>query len=618
MKTEIKAIMASVVVIALCLTAVSGVTYSWFSDSEQADITVTSGTIDITGILTTTATDSSPDTQVSIAGNEATITNLVANRNIPFTFAVSNESTIDTVYRAYLTVTVTSANENGIFGDVLINGENLEGMKAGESKTFYFEGSANSGVTLEASTDPVSSPYSFNLTTVPELEQQPIGLTIAMTAEAFQADYEFTPAVSKDVTLSSGAATISGVDGPVTVSGIPVSSSNVTNVKVEFTDSFSSSLDGKTITVSEVEETNSGFNLISSEDKTFLGSADFSIPDVTTSDMGLTYVSMTVSGEHAGVEVYYYNETESTMERMNVTDISHSGGNTVVTFITTHFSKYTVVGTPIADVDGTKYYSVSSLETALNTGSVATLLSDINENITITNATGNLTLDLNGHTINSGDSNTALIIENGNVSSVMNGKIVGKYYGIYLKNNASIGTLNCDVNTYYADAVTLDDTSKIDNITGGTYHGYIVTDYDDPIYDVWFQSNVGLYISTNATVGEISGGEFQGTGPSFRNYGTLEKISGGKFLNPLISDTNTIFGDQTTYNKLFFNNGPDAVTGGTFFNGESQLSRYITEGYTFEQSDAYVEYSSVTSQVSKVSIPDGAIYFYTVVPESTS
>lgn len=47
MKAQTKALVASLVVIALALSAVSGITYSWFSDSEQADITVTTGKIEL-------------------------------------------------------------------------------------------------------------------------------------------------------------------------------------------------------------------------------------------------------------------------------------------------------------------------------------------------------------------------------------------------------------------------------------------------------------------------------------------------------------------------------------------------------------------------------------------
>ena len=45
MKAQMKAVMASAVVIVLALAAVSGVTYSWFSDYEEGEITVTTGKI---------------------------------------------------------------------------------------------------------------------------------------------------------------------------------------------------------------------------------------------------------------------------------------------------------------------------------------------------------------------------------------------------------------------------------------------------------------------------------------------------------------------------------------------------------------------------------------------
>lgn len=43
MKAQAKAAIASVVVIALALTAVSGVTYSWWTDSESTEIGITTG-----------------------------------------------------------------------------------------------------------------------------------------------------------------------------------------------------------------------------------------------------------------------------------------------------------------------------------------------------------------------------------------------------------------------------------------------------------------------------------------------------------------------------------------------------------------------------------------------
>lgn len=47
MRAQTKAILASVVVIALALTAVSGVTYSWWSDSESAEIDISTGGMDV-------------------------------------------------------------------------------------------------------------------------------------------------------------------------------------------------------------------------------------------------------------------------------------------------------------------------------------------------------------------------------------------------------------------------------------------------------------------------------------------------------------------------------------------------------------------------------------------
>lgn len=47
MRAQAKAIIASVLVIALALTAVSGVTYSWWSDSESAEITISTGKMDL-------------------------------------------------------------------------------------------------------------------------------------------------------------------------------------------------------------------------------------------------------------------------------------------------------------------------------------------------------------------------------------------------------------------------------------------------------------------------------------------------------------------------------------------------------------------------------------------
>lgn len=56
MKAQTKALIASVVVIALALSAVSGVTYSWWSDSQDAEIEVKAGYIELDVEIENTAT----------------------------------------------------------------------------------------------------------------------------------------------------------------------------------------------------------------------------------------------------------------------------------------------------------------------------------------------------------------------------------------------------------------------------------------------------------------------------------------------------------------------------------------------------------------------------------
>jgi len=47
MKAQMKAILASLVIIAVALSAVSGITYSWWSDSESTNITIDAGSLDV-------------------------------------------------------------------------------------------------------------------------------------------------------------------------------------------------------------------------------------------------------------------------------------------------------------------------------------------------------------------------------------------------------------------------------------------------------------------------------------------------------------------------------------------------------------------------------------------
>lgn len=114
MKNQTKAVIASIVVIALALTAVSGITYSWFSDSEKANITVSTAVVDYGATFKTgTATN------MTISGQNGVyaISNLAANASGTITCSVTNNSTIATKYK----IEVTPTNQGNFTKYDLVN-----------------------------------------------------------------------------------------------------------------------------------------------------------------------------------------------------------------------------------------------------------------------------------------------------------------------------------------------------------------------------------------------------------------------------------------------------------------------------------------------------------------
>ncbi len=103
MKNQTKAVIASIVVIALALTAVSGITYSWFSDSEEANITVSTAVVDYEAKF-----EAGTAKNMELIKNDSgvyAISNLAANASGTIICKVTNKSTIDTKYRIEVTPT---------------------------------------------------------------------------------------------------------------------------------------------------------------------------------------------------------------------------------------------------------------------------------------------------------------------------------------------------------------------------------------------------------------------------------------------------------------------------------------------------------------------------------
>ncbi len=111
MKTQTRMIVASVVVIALALTAVSGITYSWFSDVEETTINVNTATLD----LKLTVDDDkilnnskSIGTGVVYDSESKTfgVTNLAANAAISIPYDLQYKASIPTVACVVATLNV--------------------------------------------------------------------------------------------------------------------------------------------------------------------------------------------------------------------------------------------------------------------------------------------------------------------------------------------------------------------------------------------------------------------------------------------------------------------------------------------------------------------------------
>lgn len=121
MRTQTKAILASVVVIALALTAVSGVTYSWWSDYESAEIDISTGGMDVTVTdmtvsesrttmadgTSTTETIAHNDLDASSPGFQTSITPPAGDR-VTSVFTVNYEvtfiTTVDALYKVDFSV----------------------------------------------------------------------------------------------------------------------------------------------------------------------------------------------------------------------------------------------------------------------------------------------------------------------------------------------------------------------------------------------------------------------------------------------------------------------------------------------------------------------------------
>lgn len=596
MKTESKAIIVSVVVLAVCLAAVGGVTYSWFSDTEQSDVDVSTGTLSVETSdykLTDVRASEVLEEETSLPAN-ISLDNVVANREYTIEYNVSFSQSVEAIYRVVTEVTnIDEGQEDYIITSIsaidLSNQQSADlsqwtHVAAGSDKEYYIvvtiETTIEYGNGLDASTY-----HGFDISIVNEIYQGDAFSSDSVTSVVSDGENEISVYdQNEDSTAISATISFTGGTGGA-------STNQNLNVSTTSPDDYTVSDGSMALAGINVESSNGGSALAGIETKlSFLIDGEYQESDITI----------------------YHGTTVFTPDDLDVTNDT-TAETTTVSFTTDEgFSAYFVTVMPEAKVGETSYLKLQDALDAATAGSTVTLLKDVTGGVVIDDA-DNLTIDLNGKTLDSGTANTALNINNGIVASIKNGTLVGMYYGLALQNTAKVVELNCTAKATYSNAVYLRDQSSIDRITGGVYHGYMITEFDD--YQRTLSGTFGLYIGSNAIVGTISGGEFQGTSASFRNYGTIESVTGGKFMNPLIDDSNSTFSDVNEL-VVFYNNAPKSVTGGIWFN-QAGGKIALADGYAFSQTSESVSYDGVTCHV-KPSVSHSGTYYYYEVTTTTA
>lgn len=432
MKTETKAIIASVVVIALALTAVSGVTYSWYSDTDSIEITVTTSKVDIRSSLskaessTAKITETDPNFQVEISPNQ----------NATFDVSIDDQSTTDIQYRMYIVVdtdgltaydmahihihtptgtyiplTASSMSDEDVLREDLISGKKVLILRTWTSApasipvdSFSFSTDGMYGGTASAPVYAFSNDDPGTTYTQAEYLALSDGMKGATTlwssgdasfsfkvvVQAVQASY--TPSSSYTNLSETGTATITS--GNRAFNGSPYTDGGrITDVKVVFNEIASTALEGKTLTVMTTDD-DDGF-LISDGTTLKLELDEATIPSGGSVDIMVTIpdriesptVICTSGGEQPLVLGYYHDE-----------------GKTVVEFTTTHFSNFVIA--PVESTRNVEVSTIDMLQRAIEVGFSQIILgSDLDLTVDgspkmISFCSGKTTtLDLGGHGI---------------------------------------------------------------------------------------------------------------------------------------------------------------------------------------------------------------------------
>ena len=395
MKAQMKAVVTSAIVVVLALAAVSGVTYSWFSDSDSADVTISTAVIDIEASFAENVFEDGAETTDTIDINGKIDGWLGDQRNIDFW--IKNSSTTKIVWRATATVTAvygTEAIEGTTIKDKMspmtVYGQEVTGTENATSENGTYKWTSDpivaDWVGADVSETPIKQSIPIDYTGTGNLNG--IGLSINLRIDAYPSDYKQTTETSAD-----GTATVKPSDvtpGGVTVTGTTQygtdEDAKEIGVSISFNKTAADSIAENGGEV-KIESANTGYTAM--DGGSVIAAIDVTIPEGTMNN-GSADVTITIPGIHTNILVVHADDIDKPITPKSVTSV---GNETVVTFTATHFSVYSVQSGVAAD-------DSSTLASMLNAGGAVVLTSDVETNETLVVPKGKVvSLNLNGFKI---------------------------------------------------------------------------------------------------------------------------------------------------------------------------------------------------------------------------
>lgn len=410
MKAQTKALVVSVVVIALALTAVSGITYSWFSDTETSTIDVSTAKIDIEGAYNPSLVSVKgvggvdvTDTVASIASDNKnlTVSSLLSHRTITAEYTLKNLSTVDTIYRMYISV---EGIADGL-AQSMISVSGSIGSAPASSLTFtngiaYVFGSGTSGVSLAKAVAGTPGTYLFTIKIDSTDLTSSVGtFQIKIVNEAYQSDYTYTEAKVISKTGTASLPTTS-VTGDVTFKGTVPAAAGTAAQPAESEIVFSAGA-MNAATASGANPTTLKTKML--EPTGSIAKIELILDGAATTDFGSDYVtvSLSIPGHYTGLDVVYDGGAGDAPIVLGC-DYDSSKNVTVVTFKTNHFSEFSVRSgaTSTATV-----FDMNSLITALGAdvpniklgANIEYIMPDTRESRIYVGNNTMQNLDLNGH-----------------------------------------------------------------------------------------------------------------------------------------------------------------------------------------------------------------------------